>query len=344
MQSHHLDVVVTRGNAVESRHRIHAAVVDSSDRLIGSARDPRLYTWWRSCAKPFQIIPLLESGGFDALGWGDKELALACASHGGEPEHLDVVEKMLSDIGLEEGDLACGAHEPLTPRGAHLLNETGARPTRIHNNCSGKHAAMLALARHKGWPIEGYERPDHPVQQAILNQIALWTGAGVREIGIAVDGCGVVVFGLTLERMARAFARLSAASGRGEEIPSRIVNAMAANPHLIGGTDRFDSVLVEDTAGRVVAKVGAEGVHSVLIADGSIGFTLKVEDGNSRAQHPAVLQMLADLDALPDPLPARLAEIANRPVWNTRGEVVGDTKVRDSGAARPHATAGSVAN
>jgi L-asparaginase II len=306
---------------------VHAAVVDGSDRLIGCSRNPQHFTWWRSCAKPFQIMPLIESGGFDALGWGEKELALACASHGGEPKHIEIVERMLADIGLEEGDLACGAHEPLTARGAHVLAESGARPTRIHNNCSGKHAAMLAFARHKGWPIEGYERPGHPVQQAILNQVALWTGAKVPEIGIAVDGCGVVVFGLTLEQMARSFARLASAAGRGEEIPSRIVGAMSLNPFLVGGTDRFDTVLMEETQGGVVAKVGAEGIHTVLVASDRIGFAVKVEDGNPRAQYPAVLQLLSDLDALPDPLSPRLAEIATRPVWNTRGEVVGETKI-----------------
>ena len=327
MVPHELDVIVTRGNAVESRHRVHAAVVDASDRLIGGARDPQLTTWWRSCAKPFQVMPLLESGGFDALGWGEEELAVACASHGGEPEHVAVVERMLADLGLEEGDLACGPHEPLTARGARILSESGARVTRIHNNCSGKHAAMLALARHKGWPIEGYERPDHPVQQAMINQVALWSGAVASQVGIAVDGCGVVVFGLTLEQMARAFARLGAAAKRGEEIPSSIVRAMARNPFLVGGTDRFDSVVMEETGGRVVAKVGAEGVHSALIAEDSIGVALKVEDGNPRAQYPALLQLLAELDGIVDPLPRRLAEYATRQVWNTRGEVVGEMKI-----------------
>ena len=139
------------------------------------------------------------------------------------------------------------------------------------------------------------------------------------------------MFGLSLEGMARAFARLGAAASRREEIPARIVDAVTRNPLLIAGTDRFDTVLIEETGGRVVAKVGAEGVHSVLVADGSVGFALKVEDGNPRAQHPAVLGLLSDLDVLPEPLPPRLAEIANRPVWNTRGEIVGKTKIRNGG-------------
>ena len=280
-------------------------------------------------------MPLLESGGFDELGWGDEELAVACASHGGEPEHIAIVERMLADLGLEEGDLACGPLEPLTSRGIRILRESGTRVSRIHNNCSGKHAAMLALARRERWPIEGYERREHPVQQAMINQIALWSGAGGSQIETAIDGCGVVVFRLTLEQMARAFARLGAAAARGEEIPARIVRAMSANPFLVGGTDRFDSVVMEESEGRVVAKVGAEGVHSALIADSQVGIALKVEDGNPRAQHPALLQLLIDLDALPSPLPARLSEYANRPVWNTRGEIVGETKIRQTDAPRP---------
>ena len=182
MVSHELDVIVTRGNAVESCHRVHAAVVDACDRLMGKAGDPGLNTYWRSCAKPFQVMPLLESGGFDAYGWGEEQLALACASHGGEPEHVAIAEAMLSTLGLEEGDLACGPHEPLTARGAKIVRECGARIKRTHNNCSGKHTAMLAFALHKGWPIEGYERIDHPVQQAMLNQVALWSGLRVSEI------------------------------------------------------------------------------------------------------------------------------------------------------------------
>ncbi len=339
MVLHELDVIVTRGNAVESHHRVHAAVVDACDRLISSAGDPDMNTWWRSCAKPFQIVPLLESGGFDALGWGDEELALACASHGGEPEHVAIVERMLSALGLEEGDLACGPFEPLSPRGARIVRESGSRIRRTHNNCSGKHAAMLALAIHKGWPIKDYEKPEHPVQQAMVNQVALWSDSRPSQLGIAVDGCGVVVFGLSLERMARAYARLAAAAGKGEEIPSRIVNAIARNPFLVGGTDRFDSLVIEETVGCVITKVGAEGVHSALIVDDAIGIAIKVEDGNPRAQHPAMVKLLEDLGALPEPLPHRLSEYLSRPVRNTRGEVVGETKIRDSRRRRPQSPA-----
>src|SRR5678815_4200667 len=223
MKSIELDVVATRGEEVESRHRVHAAVVGSDDVLVAGAHDASTVSSWRSCAKPFQAMGLLESGGFDALHWGDDQLALACASHGGEPEHVAIAQAMLEDIGLEEGDLACGPHDPLSSRGMKLLRESGARLTRLHNNCSGKHAAMLARAHTAGWAPRGYEREDHPVQRECLEEVARWTGAPVNSIVRAVDGCGVVVFALPLQPMATAFARLADAARRSHEIPSRIV-------------------------------------------------------------------------------------------------------------------------
>jgi L-asparaginase II len=332
MRQFDLDVVVTRGSGVESRHRVHAAVVDAGGALIGAARDATTVTMWRSCAKPFQVIPLLASGGFDEIGWGDDELVLACASHGGEPEHVAIVESMLRDLGLEEGDLACGPHEPLSPRGARIVRESGARPTRLHNNCSGKHAAMLGRAHFGGWSLEGYERDEHPVQAAALAEIARWTAVAPEHILRGIDGCGVSVFGLPLDAMAGAYARLAGAAARGDEIPSRITRAIVTRPFLFGGTDRFDSLVVEETEGRVIPKVGAEGVHSVAIMDQGIGVTVKVEDGAPRAQYPSVLRLLQHLGALPERLSPRLAEYARTRVRNTRGEVVGEVLPIDAHA------------
>jgi L-asparaginase II len=328
IKEYELDVAVTRGDGAESEHRVHAAVVGEGDELLATARDGHAFTFWRSCAKPFQIIPFLASGAFDELGWDDSHLAVSCASHGGEPEHLLLVEKMLRDIGLEEGDLACGPHEPSSQRGAKILRESGGRPTRLHNNCSGKHTAMMALARHKGWPTQGYERSDHQVQRGILHEVALWTGVPCSKLVQAVDGCGVVVFGMTLERMARAYSRFAVAAARGEEFPRRVVGAMSEHPFLVGGTDRFDSALIAETEGRVVSKVGAEGVHCALLPERGIGVAVKVEDGAQRAQVPALLRLLQELDALPQELSPRLSEWMRRPVKNTRGECVGEVVMR----------------
>lgn len=327
MKSFELDVIVTRGAGIESRHRVDAAIVDDTGALIGTARDPSYVTLWRSCAKPFQVMPLLESGGFDSLGWGDDQLALACASHGGEPEHIVLAEAMLGEIGMEEGDLACGPHEPLSARGVRALRDSGARPTRLHNNCSGKHAAMLARAHTAGWHAYGYERDEHPVQRCCLEAVAKWSGLPQSDIGRAVDGCGAVVFSLPLENMARAYANLGRAAREDDEVAGRIVHAMQTRPFLVGGTDRFDSILIEETEGAVISKIGAEGVHSVCVPARGLGVAIKVEDGAQRAQFASVLRALQYLDVLPAQLPARLEEFLRRPIRNTRGEVVGELRV-----------------
>jgi L-asparaginase II len=319
--------VATRGDAVESRHHVHAVVRSAEGGVLGSAGDPSFLSVWRSCAKPFQLFSFVESGGFDARAWGTEELALACASHGGEPEHVALAGRMLASIGLEEGDLACGPHEPMTRRGLRLLHQAGTPPTRLHNNCSGKHAAMLAFASGEGWPTLGYERLGHEVQERALAQVARWSGSARQDMRLMVDGCGVVAVGLPLAALALAFARLGAAAARGDEVPARILAAIAAHPFLFGGTDRFDTVLVEETKGRMISKVGAEGVHAVTIPAEGIAIAIKVEDGATRAQHPAVLRLLQLLGVLPDILPPRLAAFARTPIVNTRNEVVGDVRV-----------------
>ena len=322
-----LDVVVTRGAMVESRHRVHAAVVSADGELLAAARDPQLRTWWRSCAKPFQVLPLVADGGFDALGWRADELALACASHGGEPEHVALAAAMLATVGLEEGDLACGAHEPLSARGARLLRESGQRLSRLHNNCSGKHAAMLARAVRHGWPTRGYERADHPVQIAALETVAEWTGMHAAAIALAVDGCGITVFGLPLAHMALSYARLARAAREGMAAPSRIVAAMTAHPFLVGGSDRFDTAIMEAFDGRVLCKIGAEGVHTLALVGAEIGIALKVEDGTPRAQYHAVLALLQHLGVAPAVWPDAIREFATPTVRNTRGETVGTVVV-----------------
>ena len=320
---------------------MHAAVVDANGTLLEGVRDPHTETWWRSCAKPFQVMPLVRAGGLERLGWGASQLALACASHGGEPEHVALAESMLAGIGLEEGDLACGVHEPLASRGARLLRESGDRLTRLHNNCSGKHAAMLAHALLLGEPTSGYEQASHAVQRAALDTVALWAGMTPEQIGVAVDGCGVTVFSLPLANMALSYARLAHASTHDDEPSRKILHAMTSHPFLVGGSDRFDTRLMEAVGGNVVCKVGAEGVHTFALIDRGIGFALKVEDGSQRAQFVAVLAMLAEYDGLPSPLPETLRDAAVRAVRNTRGEQVGEVFVSMAplGApARSHAS------
>jgi L-asparaginase II len=326
MNSYELDVATIRGNVVESRHRVHASVVDAKGGMIGRAHDAELVAHWRSCAKPFQVMSLVEHGHADRLGWGDDQIALACASHGGEPEHVAIVSAMLASLGLEEGDMACGPHTPLSGRGGRILKESGQPASRVHNNCSGKHAAMLALAHSCRWSILGYQEPGHPVQETALSTVSQWSGVPGEKIPFGIDGCSVVTFALPLTAMARAFARLADAARRGEEPARRITDAMRAHPFLVGGTDRFDSVLIEESGGAVIAKVGAEGVHTVALMEEPVAFAIKVEDGAQRAQYPAVLRLLQHVGALPEPLPPRLEQFARAPVHNTRGELVGEVR------------------
>jgi L-asparaginase II len=321
-----LDVVVTRGGSIESRHRVHAAAVGPGDATVAVARDPSLVTMWRSCSKFFQVMPLLSSGGFDSLGWGDEELALACASHGGEPEHIAIADRMLHSIGREEGDLACGPHEPLSARGAKLARESGRPFSRLMNNCSGKHAAMLARAETAGWPTHGYERADHSVQRGCLAEVATWSGVPIDDMPIAVDGCGVTVMALPLTAMALAYSRWGQAVEVGDEIPSRTATAIRSHPFLLGGTERFDTMMIEETEGRVISKVGAEGVHSITVPGMGIGLAIKVEDGALRAQHIAVIRALQLLGVLGETLSPRMADWAFKSIRNTRGEIVGEIR------------------
>lgn len=321
-----LDVEVTRGDTIESLHRVHAAVIASEDVLVAAARDSALVSMWRSCSKLFQVLPLLGAGGFETLGWGEEDLALACASHGGEPEHMQRAQRMLESLGFEEGDLACGPHEPLSARGSKLWRESGGPLTRLHNNCSGKHAAMLARAKTAGWATRGYEHVDHPVQRECLGEVSAWTGVPLDDMPLAIDGCGVTVMGLPLDRMALAYARWARAVQAREELPLRSASAVRAHPFLFGGTERFDTVLLQETDGAVIAKVGAEGVHCAAVPSLGLGIAVKVEDGNMRAQHVALLVALQKLGVLPLDLPTRLADFVVRPVRNTRGEKVGEVR------------------
>ena len=199
----------TRGDLVESVHRVSAAVVDETGRLIAAAGDPALVTFWRSAAKPFQTIPLLADGAATAFGLGSEELALACASHSSERVHLDVASRFLAKIGATEDELACGPHPPLGAAVAEMVVRTGHAMTPRWSNCSGKHAAMLALARHRGWAVRGYERAGHPVQERMIAEVARWTDVPPGEMRFGVDGCTALCFGLPLTGMALGYARFA---------------------------------------------------------------------------------------------------------------------------------------
>jgi len=282
-------IEVTRQGHVESCHRVSAAVVDEHGTLVASAGNPEQVTFWRSAAKPFQALPLVQDGGADQFGFGPRELALTCASHSSEPEHRTLCEQMLNRIGCAETALACGPHPPLSQPVAEQVIREGLSLTPLWSNCSGKHTGMLAQARHHGWPLEGYQRQGHPLQQRLLEEVSRWTGVKQESILQVGDGCTAVNFGMPLSAMAEGYARLAVSP---DASALRIREAMLGHPFLVAGTGRLCTDLMTEAKGTVLAKVGAEGVYSAAYLPLRLGITLKVEDGAWRAAPPALMAIL----------------------------------------------------
>lgn len=331
-------VEIWRGSLIESRHRGHVVAVDRAGRIAASLGDPETFTYVRSSAKPFQCIPLLSSGAADRYGFNDQEIALACASHNGEPVHTETAAGMLRKIGLDQSALKCGVHEPFSSEVIRDLHERGEQPNVLQNNCSGKHAGMLALALHLGAPIESYDAPDHPVQQMILRTIAQFTDVPEQDIVIGIDGCGAPVFGVTVFAMALMYGRLVHPSETFDEETReacrRIVLAMNTYPEMIGGglTERLDTEVMRAANGRIVSKVGAEGVYTAGILpcrewpDG-LGLAIKIEDGEDRRARPTVvIESLRQLGVLIGDAYTSVSQFASFPIRNHRGDVVGEVR------------------
>lgn len=303
-----------RGDRTESVHRVHVAVVDATGALVARAGDPDLVTFWRSAAKPFQATPLVTDGAADTFQLDAGHVALACASHSSEPGQVQRVREFLARIGASESDLQCGPHTPLSEAVARSYRARGVELTAVYSNCSGKHTGMLALARHHGWPTADYHRLQHPVQQRCLREVSRWTDMADGAIGTAVDGCGVVCYALPVRRMALAYARLASA----DVIPQ----AMLQHPELIAGEGRPCTEMMRAFPGRVITKVGAEGVYSGVLMRERLGVSLKVEDGHGVAAALAMASVLGQLGLVPQP-----DSLQSRSNYNTRGEVVGELRV-----------------
>jgi L-asparaginase II len=327
-------IEVSRGHLIESRHRVSAAVVREDGATLATTGNPDLVAFWRSCAKPFQAVPMIVRGADRAFAITDEQLALACASHNGEPRHVELARRMLAQAGASETDLVCGPHSSISDDVARAMVSRGEKPTKAHNNCSGKHAGMIALARHQQWGSAGYEQPTHLVQQDCLEEVARWSGASASQQSDATDGCGVPTFALSLRAMALAWARLGAA-GDGRPVPGcsaassaaagRLFNAMRAHPFFVAGTGRLDTDLIEGSARRIVAKVGAEGVYCAAIPELGLGVALKVEDGASRCLNPALIGLL---DLLAPGITPALQAYRDQPITNTLGATVGRVAAR----------------
>lgn len=323
-------VEIRRGAVVESLHRVHLVVAHADRGVVASAGDPAHVSFVRSAIKMFQALPLVEDGGVERFGLTLQEVAVCTASHGGEPFHVAAARSILRKAGVPDAALACGPHPPMHAESAEALAELGDPPGRIHNNCSGKHAGMLALARLRDWPVDGYHRFDHPVQQRIVKTLAHWTGMTIDRQSIGIDGCGLPTFALPLSAIAHACARFAATAAvrSATDGPARILEAMTTHPEYVAGTDRLDTDLMRVTEGRVFSKVGAEGYYCAGVPAARLGVALKVEDGARRASEPALLATLRALDVISDGEWQPLEKYASPAVLNTRGERVGEIRIR----------------
>ena len=332
-------VEVRRGGITESRHRGHVVAVEPDGNVVAHLGAPHMLTFLRSAAKPFQALPLLVSGAADRFGFTDREVALACASHNGEPIHTELAASMLEKIGLGPETLKCGVHEPYSAEVAQQLRERGDAPNVLQNNCSGKHAGMLALALHLGAATETYVNPEHPVQLAIGKAVAQFADVPVEDLAVGVDGCAVPVFGMTVKAMALMYARFVSPQAEFDDLPrracERIVRVMSAYPELIGGTsDRLDTAIMRATPRRLVSKVGAEGVYTAGINPceewpRGLGLALKIEDGDDRRARPTVVvESLRQLGVLKDESLEAVARYAFFPVTNRPGDVVGEIRAQ----------------
>lgn len=331
-------IEATRGTLVESRHRGAAIVVDAAGGVVLSWGDVERPVYPRSAIKPLQALPLVESGAADRFGLGTEALALACASHRGEPAHLAVLSGWLAKIGLAVGDLECGAHAPGDPAAAAALIRTGEPPSALHNNCSGKHAGFLTTARHLGEPIRGYIEAAHPVQQRVLGILEAMSGLDLRAAPRGVDGCGIPVIGMPLRGLARAMARLADRSGLPAgraEAARRLLDAMAAAPFMVSGTGGADTALLRVASAQIRPKGGAEGVCCAALPRLGYGLALKIEDGGARAVHVALGAILARLGILDTQQSQALAEILHPPVRNVAGLIVGELRPGPAFAAAP---------
>jgi L-asparaginase II len=330
-------VEVTRGPIVESQHRGHLVAVDGNGTLVTGLGAPETITFIRSSGKPFQAIPLVATGAADRFGFTQPEIAIACGSHSGEPIHVETVRSMLKKIGLDQTALKCGVHTPFSVEAASELAKSQQSPSVLQNNCCGKHAGMLAVARHLGAPTETYDERSNAVQQLILETVATFSGVGPGEIAIGTDGCGVPVFGISVHAMALMYARLVRPPERFpstiREACSRIVQAMINFPEMVGGTkDRLDSELIRAAKGRLISKIGAEGVYTVGVLPcpdwpNGLGFAVKIEDGDDhRARPPVVIEALRQLAVLRESELTALAAYSPTPISNRRGDRVGEAR------------------
>lgn len=319
---------IDRGSLTENIIRGDIAVVGQHGHLIAGCGDNQKLAYMRSAAKPIQALVGVKAGVLEAYDINQGELAIFCASHNGQPFHVAAVRSVLTKIGLSEQNLLCGAAYSLNPHIRAKMIEEGLAKSPLFNNCSGKHVLMLAACQKMGWGIEDYYLPEHPLQQAILAKVAFYADLDQEQITIGVDGCGVPVFAMPLINMAKSYATLinqqilppaEAAAAK------KIIDAMAAYPHMIAGSGEFCTVLMQVTKGRIIGKKGSDGVYCSACVGGP-AIAVKIEDGNMRALAPVMMNIYKQLQLLTKEEEQALSSFVSWDNINCRGQVVGSTK------------------
>ncbi|TGT69027.1 asparaginase [bacterium M00.F.Ca.ET.159.01.1.1] len=318
-------VEVTRGSVVESRHRGAVSVFDADGKAVWEIGDTDRPVFPRSAVKAIQALPLVESGAADAYGFGDRELALACASHSGEPAHVELARAMLAKAGLDKTALECGAHWP-NHEATIALARAGEVPSALHNNCSGKHAGFLCTCVHAGIAHQGYVKEGHAQQEMVRDAMQSVTGAAHNTDNSAIDGCSIPTYAVPLKSLAQGFARM--ATGRGfsperAKAAKRLLSACMAEPFLVAGAGKADVALMQAAPGRIFVKTGAEGVYCAALPELGLGIALKCDDGAARGAEVMIAAVLAKLLRSDEVVATRLTELAHPAVESRIGAKVG---------------------
>ena len=322
-------VEVTRGDLVESVHHVAACAANVHGDVLFSEGDVETPVFLRSSAKPFIAAAAIAAGVCEAFHLDPREIAVMCASHMGQPFHVEAVASILKKIGMNASDLQCGVHLPYNEESARALLRAGVEPSPLHNNCSGKHAGILAMCKVMGVDHSTYLQPEHPAQAAILAFCARMSDDDPKRWPLGVDGCGIPVYATGLRKAAMAFARFATLQevNAGDAAALRVArDAMVAHPEYVSGTGEFDAVLMQTGEGDIACKVGAEGVHAVAVISRGAGFASKILDGNSRARPPVTMSALRALGH-PAVRATELARFSEPVVYNRAGRQVGSIRV-----------------
>jgi len=317
-------VQIWRGAVLDTVHRGRVAIVDTQGQALLSLGDVHSLAFMRSSAKPFQAASALRLGAGQRYPLSPREIAIMAGSHAAESIHTEVLHGLMAMTGLGLEALHCGADWPTDGASRHALTVQGGGPSPLYHNCSGKHLGMLAACLAQGWPLEGYQQADHPLQVAIRHDLAEWADYPSESIQTAIDGCTVPTFALPLERVALAFARLGQATQHEPSSPlGRVGDAMRRHSALVSGTRQLDHALMEVTGGRLVSKGGAEGYWGLASLEQGWGLALKISDGNPRAIAPTLFALLRRLDAI-SPTELEALEVRFSPLICVHdGQIVG---------------------